>query len=888
MTMLVDWFTRESGIFFSWWLLVTLAGWAVLPLCWRLLGKLPDKGYTLARTIGLLLMGFIFWLLASLGLLKNTPGGMLMAALIVLLLSAIALWNGERFNFRAYWRENRPVIIFAEILFFALFLGWAIFRAYQNDTSTTEKPMELAFISGIMRSETFPPNDPWMAGYSISYYYFGYVMSAMLSTLSGVSSTIGFSMTVALWFALTGLNAFGIGYNLVRSRELQADLPETPPEKNQASGIIALLNQVLLRSGRSTPILTGLLASTLLLFSGNFQFPLIEMPYQSRSMPVEYFDFWGTQERTDLDQTGYAQLNPTFSITNSETWGYWWFFRASRVLTDYQLDGSIADFAQPIDEFPMFSFLLGDNHPHVLALPFVVMVLGLALNIVLNDHAPSRYHILFYGVVIGGLIFLNTWDGPIYLIVLVGAEALRRLINSIDRRLHAADWLGLIGFGAALAIVALVAYLPFFIGFRSQAAGVLPNLLYPTHFHHFFLMFGPALLLITGFVATELWRGSQQRRLNWSLGAWTAASVVAVLVIFMLALTIFGALIPQFNSVVQGFVQQNGGWNVVLPGVMARRLAYLPTTLLLVFGLIFVVARLFPKQTGLLKPKESTEIEKNADLQPIVLYSPATGFALLLIGIGVVLTLVPEFVYLRDNFGTRINTIFKFYYQAWIAFSLASAYGIYSVLWDKTAPRPGVLARGLFGGVTIVIFIMGLLYPIFGIHARAMVETGRFSAAPEDLRPLTLDGGARMPLNNDDYQAVMCLSNIVGNRQDVIIVEAVQHAYRSYYARAASLTGIPTLLGWENHQRQWRGATYSEIAGSRAQDIERLYSDLRWDVALEIINRYGIDYIVYGATERQQYAPTGEEKFMDYLDVVCEFGAARIYYIGENIPQEFR
>lgn len=888
MDMILDWLTREGHIFFSWWLLVTLAGWAALPLCWHLLGGLPDQGYTLARTIGLLMTGFIFWLLASLGLLKNTPGGMLLAVLVVILLSTTAWLTGTRPNLRAYWRENRAVIIFAEILFLALFLGWTIFRAYQNDTSTTEKPMELAFISGIMRSETFPPNDPWMAGYAISYYYFGYVMSAMLSMLSGVSSTVGFSMTVALWFALTGLNAFGVVYNLVRSREIHANRQDAPPEKIRARGIISLLYWLLLRSGRGTPLFTGLLATLLLLFIGNFQFPLIEMPYQSRSMPAEYFDFWGTQERTNLENTGYSQQNPTFSITNPETWSYWWFFRASRVLTDYQLDGTVADFAQPIDEFPMFSFLLGDNHPHVLALPFVVMALGLGLNIVLSANAPSRYQILFYGVVIGGLIFLNTWDGPMYLVALVGAEALRRLITSADGQLHASDWLMLIVFGFMLATIAVVAYLPFFIGFRSQAAGILPNLLYPTHFHHFFLMFGPLLLLVTGFVGVEVWRGSQQYRMNWSAGAWTAGGTLLTLIAFMLALTFFGALIPQFNSSIQGFVAQNGGWDAVIPGVILRRLAYLPTTLLLVTGLIFVVARLFPSRNILRKRKEGELIEEDADLQPTVLYSPATGFVLLLVGIGIILTLVPEFVYLRDNFGTRINTIFKFYYQAWVAFSLASAYGVYSILMDSTSPRPGIIIRILFGAMLSILLIMGLSYPVLGIHSRTMIETGRFSASPDEVRPLTLDGGTRMPLNNDDYQVVMCLNDLVDNVQDVIVVEAVQHAYRSYYSRAGSLTGIPTLLGWENHERQWRGATYDEIAGTRRADIDRLYDDLRWDVALEIINRYGIDYIVYGATERQQYTPAGEEKFMDYLDIICEQGDARVYYVGENLPQEAR
>ena len=56
-------------------------------------------------------------------------------------------------------------------------------------------------------------------------------------------------------------------------------------------------------------------------------------------------------------------------------------------------------------------------------------------------------------------------------------------------------------------------------------------------------------------------------------------------------------------------------------------------------------------------------------------YAPETGFAVLLIAAALVLTLVPEFVYLRDKFGTRMNTVFKFYYQGWLMLSVASAYG---------------------------------------------------------------------------------------------------------------------------------------------------------------------------------------------------------------------
>jgi hypothetical protein len=109
-----DWIAREGGIVLSWWALVTLAGWAIFPLLVRLLPGLPDRGYTLARAAGLLLVGFVFWLLACLGLLRNTPGGIILSWGIVLVLSLFMFFrNREAFEWRAWWRENRTAIITA-------------------------------------------------------------------------------------------------------------------------------------------------------------------------------------------------------------------------------------------------------------------------------------------------------------------------------------------------------------------------------------------------------------------------------------------------------------------------------------------------------------------------------------------------------------------------------------------------------------------------------------------------------------------------------------------------------------------------------------------------------------------------------------------------------
>ncbi|MCS7070927.1 MAG: DUF2298 domain-containing protein, partial [Anaerolinea sp.] len=279
--MLLDWIAREGGIVLSWWALVSAAGLAALPLCWRLLGGLPDRGYTLARAVGVLLVAFTFWLLASLGFLLNTTGSMALAWAIVAGVG-LSIWlltpAHERFDLRGWWRENRPVVIAGEILFIVLLFGWAIVRAHQNGLVATEKPMELAFISATMRSETFPPNDPWLSGYAISYYYFGYVMAAMLSMLSGVPSSIGFNMMISLLFALTGLTAFGVVYNLVRGGAVGA--------------------------ARRAGITVGLLGMVFVVLLGSFQFPLIEIPYQTRIASEAYLDFWGSNERMQVRQSG--------------------------------------------------------------------------------------------------------------------------------------------------------------------------------------------------------------------------------------------------------------------------------------------------------------------------------------------------------------------------------------------------------------------------------------------------------------------------------------------------------------------------------------------------------------------------------------------------------
>jgi hypothetical protein len=140
--MFFDWIAREGGAVLSWWLLTLLAGVAVYPLFFRLMGGLPSRGYPLARAAGLMLIGFVFWVLNIFQLVRNTPGATILAAAIVfgIGLLSYATWP-EREPILPWVRQNVSLIATTEILFAVMFVAWATVRALNPTLVATEKPM---------------------------------------------------------------------------------------------------------------------------------------------------------------------------------------------------------------------------------------------------------------------------------------------------------------------------------------------------------------------------------------------------------------------------------------------------------------------------------------------------------------------------------------------------------------------------------------------------------------------------------------------------------------------------------------------------------------------------------------------------------------------------
>ncbi len=868
--MFFDWIARDGGALLSWWLLALLAAAAIFPLFFRLMRALPSRGLALMPAAGLMLVGFLFWLLNCLGFLQNTPGATVLAALIVLALGVVGYvtWP-EREPVLPWLRNNLRLIVTGLVLFTILFVGWAALRALNPNLTGTEKPMEMAFLSAIRRSATFPPNDPWMSGYAISYYYFGYVIVAMLANLSGVTSGVAFNLALPLLFALTGLGVFGIAYDLVAAhvashvKHKNDELPARPYPPALAVGILAAIFAVIM---------------------GNLGTAMVEIPFQACTASPAYLQFMDIQEREAYPIQAPSENASCGTATSLDPlkWRnyFWWWFRYSRVVTDHNLDGTEIG-VQPITEFPQFSFVLSDMHPHVLALPFAALVIGLALNLALMQGGLSAWEVGLYAIFAGGMIFLNSWDA-VYLGLIVGAEALRRLLNGGTGRLTSADWWSIGRFALTLLVLTGILYAPFFISFRSQAGGILPNVIWPTEFQQFFVMFGPFLVIIAVFLGVEMWRAGKSFNTDLALKVVGGVAAFALVAFVVLMVSVWVRGDAGLRNAVYQVTDQSGGLLSIIPQILARRAQGLLTEGVLILGTFLVVGRLFVREP-------QNEDGTPATSRQILTYSPATGFALLLIAAGAVLTLAPDFVYLRDNFGVRINTVFKLYYQGWMLWSVASAFALWSVLSTVAEFKPTPLPlRTVFGVVSTALIVMGLVYPVYAITSRYVVEAGR---ADSNQEAMTLEGGPSLALGDDDYKSIQCLMQVATSAKDVVAEGAyLASAYHNEYGRVSALSGIPTVIGWENHEGQWRGDTFNQAANivfnesgqrvdGRTETVGRLYDTTDWSVAQQIIKQYGITYIYVGPTERRLYTQAGLAKFAP-LTPVCSSGDVDVYSVN--------
>jgi uncharacterized membrane protein len=114
------------------------------------------------------------------------------------------------------------------------------------------------------------------------------------------------------------------------------------------------------------------------------------------------------------------------------------------------------------------------------------------------------------------------------------------------------------------------------------------------------------------------------------------------------------------------------------------------------------------------------------------------------------------------------------------------------------------------------------------------------------------------------------------------IVEAVGGDY-SDYGRVSSSTGLPTVLGWPNHEHQWRGST--QLQDDRTEDVARIYQSNNAAEVFRLMDKYGVTYVYVGRRERANYGGIGMTDFAGFMRTAFEASGVVIYQRVEASPQ---
>ncbi|MCY3748597.1 MAG: DUF2298 domain-containing protein [Chloroflexi bacterium] len=763
---------RGAGAVAAWFVAVWLAGLLAWPLIWPALRGLPDRGYAAARVLGPAAAVFPAWWLASIGAMRFDMPAILAGVGLLAAASGVVLWYRRAEVRRSVAGALAPVLG-TEALILLAFGAMLLLRMRNPDlwhpVFGGEKPMDFAHLNAVIRSPTFPPYDPWYAGSRLNYYYLGHVPTAALAKTLGVVPSTAYNLAVSGAFAAAVAAIFGA-----------------------ASGFWSLLG----RRWRAAAAV-GLAAVALVLLAGNLHLALQLVVFA----------------QLKAGDTGIALLEVPgllFGGGLAESFDFW---AATRVIP------------RTVNEFPWFTFMYGDLHPHLMNFASTgVALVGAAAILGLGEATKRQREIgwrpwaavlAFQTFVLALHRVVNPWDYPTYAVITLTACAYGLWRSGrLDPRALAAT---LLGAGVGLTAVSQLLFLPFHKAYVDFYGGLNPT---PgtTPATQWLLIFGLPVAVLASYAALRL-RESLREQPPIAL---QAAAVVA------------GALL------LAGLLGAGADWS----------------TRTLIVGLLSLgAAAAWPLRT---EPRK---------LAPL---------ALLLAGVG--LTAAPEFIVVRDDIG-RLNTIFKSYLQAWTLLGLGAALALPYIV-RVLRPRRGVRFR-----MARLAWAAGLL----SLAATAFSYPPLATPHKLDLRiqpmPATLDGEAFMdggviydqgvPVElSADRRAIEWLRSQVEGAP--VVAETPTTIYR-WGGRISVYTGLPTVMAWDWHAKQQHWGYVHEVE-ARFDDARELFATRDARRARALLSTFNVGLIYVGELERSIYPAESLAKF----DQMQEFGVHQIYRDGDT------
>lgn len=456
-----DMWGNDLSMVFTWWGTVFLFGAAAYPLTHRIFHRWYDGGYALSKAVGFALVPFLLYFFGTFRILPFTTASVFAALALVFSLPVLfLLWRNRTIHSPKKVRgvPIRPpilILIFEEFLFLACLVFWAWIKAHEPAIRGLEKFMDYGFMQTIINSRYFPVPDMWWAGGTINYYYFGHLVTAVLTKASGLPLSVTFNLMLATLFSLCFTMSFTIGKELfLRNRTGESD----------TTGLIKIRGRVIFFGSTIVGLITGWFVT----LAGNMQtIYAFTKGYTGEDVVPFWTVLWNPSE---------------FFSRVSEGMARYWYANATRFIP------------YTIHEFPSYSFVVSDIHGHVLSIPFALLAIALLIELFSSTESvkmfselgagehgisalftnPITKTVLLYGFLVAVLLMTNAFDGPIY--ALIFAILLAGLYWYPRRKKR--DWwvyietlvpLGMIG------VVAACTALPFLMHFSSFATGIGVN-----------------------------------------------------------------------------------------------------------------------------------------------------------------------------------------------------------------------------------------------------------------------------------------------------------------------------------------------------------------------------------------------------------------------------
>ena len=844
-----------------WYLEIALLGFATYFVLRVLLPGLPDRGYPLAKTVGLLLLAYFSWMVGSLG--GEYSRLTIAIGYGLIFLSGLACAWFKRDEVIEELRSKAKYFLSIEGIFLAFFLIDLYIRFANpdlwHDSKGGERPMDFAYLNAVIRSTVFPPYDPWFSGGYINYYYWGFVLVGTPIKLLGIVPSIAFNFVLPTLFALLALGGFSVAWNLVSSLPKKVEEPEDQEEELDAEPV-PLLDAVpatvegeplaedtapvadapvvetpapkprLRFTADSWRWLAGLVGGAGLVLIGNLAtLRMIFDGLQRMVVPNEVFN--------DPSQSIFNRLSwfaqGITKFMGGQTFPYYpgdWYWIPSRAISTPS--------GSEITEFPLFTFLYSDLHAHMMALPLTVLVIAWALSLLLARNL-SRWtllgSLLFGGLVIGALRPTNTWDFPTYLALgsIVAAYAIFRYANVDDLPKLGVPRILLKGILAAVGVGVLVGasllfFQPFANWFGQGYNSVKPWTELRSPIDQYWSHWGFFLFILASWMCAEAihWMATTP------LSALSKLKPYVSLIWVGLGLMALAFLILILNFKVGSI---DVGFNVGIAW-MAIPLLYLALVLLFRPGM--------------------------PDAKRLVLFMVATGLAI---------TIFVEMFVLDGDIG-RMNTVFKFYLQVWVMFAISSAAAL---VWLLSSIRvwPTTL-RTAWSVVGVILLFCVCMFIFTGGSEKMgdrMTRDVPVPATIDSIDYMKYAHYAERDKNMDlsqDYRAIRWLQdNVQGS--PVVLEGAPAGVQYTWFSRYSIYTGLPTVVGWQWHQEQQRVLMPQGIVAARGQEAQQFYNTLDLNEAKTFLKKYNVRYIVLGQLERAAF-PSGLSKFDEQNGVLWE------------------